>query len=185
MYNLFCNLDILQALGDICSATFYSLNIKTTETTGLKNKNKVAMFLFRVFIFFPQNLVVLFILQSLVLIVNITHNKVVKRKQKRLNEQLFHPHTFRPVASGVRQTLNFRKTVGSCRKLVCPQITIWWLDSCFNPAGRALCCRDVQLEDGDGSSQGPGPGMEAMAGKTEDPLSSISTLLSQCQYVRG
>lgn len=40
-----------------------------------------------------------------------------QREAKGSNEQLFHLHTFRPVASGVRQTLNFRKTVESCRKL--------------------------------------------------------------------
>lgn len=48
---------------------------------------------------------------------NITHNTVVKRKQQRPNKQLFHLHTFKPAASGVRQTLYFRETVESCRKL--------------------------------------------------------------------
>lgn len=121
MYNLFCNLDILQALGDICSATFYSLNIKTTETTGLKNKNQVAMFLFRVFIFFPQKF-------SFINFTELGFNSKYNSQQSSQKEakkiELFHPHTFRPVASGVRQTLNFRKTE-SCRKLVCPQLTIW------------------------------------------------------------
>lgn len=59
---------------------------------------------------FPPDLIVLFILQSLVLIVNISHNTVVKRKQRGSNEQLFHLQTFRPAASGIRQILYLRKT---------------------------------------------------------------------------
>lgn len=44
------------------------------------------------------------------LIVNITHNIVVKRKQRGSNEQLFHLQTFKPAASGRRQILYLRKT---------------------------------------------------------------------------
>lgn len=47
IYNLVCDLDTLQVL----EVSFYSLYIKTTETSVLENKNKIAMLLFIIFIF--------------------------------------------------------------------------------------------------------------------------------------
>lgn len=89
-------------------SNFYSLNIKTTETTGLKNKNKVAMLLFKVLIFSPNFDGFLYFTElGFNSKYNTQHSS--QKEAKGSNEQLFHLHTFKPGASGVRQTLNLKK----------------------------------------------------------------------------
>lgn len=143
MYNFVCHLDTYGSTGniwDIYSAGVYSLNIKTTETTALKNiKQGWNVAIQKINISLPVLLFYLFLTEIGLIIKSINNTVALVESKRRGSDEQLQQLLLTPF--GVRQILYFRKP---CRNLT--TATIRWLCDSFNPAECVLCRRDVISE---------------------------------------